>query len=106
MIPYTTPQLALTVEDADLTGCDVYVSIYAGTNITKKGEDVTATLVGNDTLLLTRLTQAESGRLRKGGCKIQVNWIDENGHRDATEQAEIEVGSNLLQEVIYYGGDN
>lgn len=104
MVSYTTPQITLLIEGIDLTGQDkdIYVSIGNKCLVTKSGEDVSAVLSGEDTLVYVRLTQEESARLL-GLCKVQVNWINDQGIREATEIETIEVTPNMLQEVIRYG---
>jgi hypothetical protein len=100
---YTTPTLSLRVRGADLTDCDVWVSIEQGQlSIDRRCE---CTLDGDDTAIELELTQEQTGALRKGSARVQVNWIDEQGHRNATTIKEVDVLSNLLDRVVDYGDD-
>ena len=106
MITYTTPALHLTVEGKLLTqDHDVRVTIVQGSyKLTKKGSDLTITAGQTDTEIVFALTQEESGQFKwNKACEIQVNWIDQNGVREATEIGEIDVMKNLLDEVIVHG---
>lgn len=106
MIVYTTPALHLTVEGKVLTGSDdVRVTIVQGsTKLTKKGADLTIEAGQSDTDIRFTLSQHESGQFKWGkGCEIQVNWINQQNVRDATEIGQIDVMKNLLDEEITYG---
>lgn len=99
MIQYTTPTLHLIVEGADLTEHEVYVTISQG------GREVTitdgeVTLDGEDTHIRVPLTQLQTGAMRHGKAKVQVNWTDQSGHRDATTIADVEVTDNLMKRVV------
>lgn len=98
---YTTPTIELTVHGADLTGCECWVSIIQGK--AKIEIQATPTLDGEDTTLTVQLTQEQTGMLSRGSARVQVNWIDEGGHRNATTIREVEVSGNLLERVIEYG---
>lgn len=109
MINYTTPVIALTVEDRDLTDKDVYVSLeqvtleqtYTGNRLQLQ----TAT-VGQrtDTNINILLTQEESAAWDfNKSVRVQVNWISAQGIREATNKATIPVMENLLDRVIQYG---
>jgi len=99
---YTTPTLSLRVKQCDLVGCRVLVTISQGpTKIEAEAEPV---LSGEDTLLAVPLTQGETGRLKAGrDCRIQVNWIDRSGNRNATAIKAISIDENLLNKVVGYG---
>lgn len=105
MINYTTPTLHLTIENIDLTGQEIYVTLEQGKKeITKSGEDLTVTLDGEDTKIEFTLSQEESASFAYSrSAQIQVNWINQNGARGATNIAQIAVLRNLLDEVIEYG---
>ena len=110
MINYTTPTIYLTVENVDLSGQkDVYVSLEQfGLELTKSGEDITVSTTTHDQITDTNisvpLTQEESAAFEFGKeVQVQVNWIDSQGVRDATEIKKIKVFRNLLDEVISYG---
>lgn len=99
---YTTPTLSLRVKQCDLVGCRVLVTISQGpTKIEAEAEPV---LSGEDTLLEVPLTQGETARLKADrDCRIQVNWIDGSGNRDATAIKTVPVDENLLEKVVGYG---
>lgn len=101
---YTTPTLELVVRGADLTSFDVWASITQGP-LRIDATDLDVTCDGTDTTILVPLTQEQTGSLRKGSARVQVNWIDEQGHRDATTIREVDVAGNLLERVIAYGSD-
>lgn len=108
MINYTTPSITLEVEGADLTTQDVYVTIVQGSiELTKKGTDLTISYDSQkdiSTIVFT-LTQTESASFAfNKGAKLQVNFINSSGVRDATNIAEIGVLKNLLDKEISYGG--
>ena len=109
MINYTTPTISLTVEEADLSGQDVYVTLEQGNlKLTKTGNDLiidteTVQQITNTSITFS-LTQEESAAFNFGkSVSIQVNWINSSGVRDATEIKTIPVMRNLLDEVIAYG---
>ena len=58
----------------------------------------------NDTEVTIVLTQEESAMFRwNASVMIQVNFIDSDGVRDATNPVTISVMRNLLDKVIEYG---
>ena len=103
---YTTPTLPMTVP-VDLTGAEIHVTIKQGARkIQKTGADVTAVYDSESgkTELSVSLTQEETGAfLAEKKAYVQVNWIFENGTRDATNIKQIDVSENLIAEVITYG---
>lgn len=109
MIRYTTPTISLTVEKADLTGKDVYVSLEQGSMIlTKSGSDLTVTVTTVDeqpmTTISFTMTQEESATFNENkSVSVQVNFISADGVRAATGIKTIKVMRNLLNEVIEYG---
>lgn len=105
MINYTTPTISLTVEEVDLTGNDVYVSLEQGNHeLTKSGSDLIISTDEGDTNIIFTLTQEESASFNFGkSVSVQVNYISPTGVRDATEIKTIGVMRNLLDEVIQYG---
>ena len=105
MINYTTPTLTLTVENIDLTGQDIYVTIEQGSHeLTKSGADLTVAYAEPDTAIEFKLTQEESASFAYNRpAQVQVNWISQNGVRGATNISQVSVLKNLLDEVIEYG---
>ena len=105
MINYTTPTISLTVEDIDLTGKDVYVTLEQGCNqLTKTGTQLAISIEEADTVIDMTLTQEESAKFDYNkNAAVQVNWISSDGVRSATDIKKIDVMRNLLDEVIEYG---
>lgn len=98
---YTTPTLSLRVKSANLTGCRVFVTLVQGAF--KIEEQATPSLDGSDTALMVPLSQSQTGHLKAGRkCRIQVNWIDRSGNRNATNIKEVPVDENLLDMVVSY----
>ena len=102
MRQYTTPTYTLTVKGVDLTGVDGVWVTFADSNrtviVTKDSPTVTAS--GNDSVVETTLTQAETALFAadtKSG--VQVNWYDD-GLRFATEIVQINITENLLKEIL------
>ena len=105
MIQYTTPALPLKVRGVDLTPYEVYVTIeQSRREIELRDVEVTYDAVEDATTILVSLTQEQTGSLRKGKAKVQVNWIGAGDHRDATTQKEVCVLDNLMKRVVPYGG--
>ena len=67
--------------------------------------EVTYDGTGNVTTILASLTQEQTGSLRPGKAKVQVNWVGIGSFRDATTIREVDVLSNLLDRVVEYGSD-
>ena len=100
---YTTPTIELTVEGHDLTASDVYVTMrQQGRELTIEDADVA--LDGEDTVITFALTQEQSATFREGRAKVEVNWVDADGFRNATAIEEMSVTPNLLNQVIEHGG--
>jgi len=107
MINYTTPTITLKVEDVDISsGFDVYATLEQGKHkLTKTGNDLTLTTETvqqhTHTIITFELSQTESGSFDYARyVDVQVNWLDGNDKRGATEIKTIEVMRNLLNEVI------
>lgn len=109
MINYTTPTIHLTVDEVDLSGMDVYVSLEQGAKeLTKTGDDlIIEPIIGEettDTSIVFTLTQEESASFDFGkSVSVQVNYINASDVRDATDVKTIPVMRNLLDKVIHYG---
>lgn len=109
MIKYTTPAVPMELEGIDLTSqYNVYVTIEQGDiKITKRESDliITVTVVDDvpTTSITLLLTQEETGKLDYDkSAKIQINWINQAGVRDASTIGAVSVFRNLLDEVIEY----
>ena len=106
MIQYTTPTLPLEVKGVDLTPYEVYVSIAQSRHELELHDvEVTYDSESKVTTILVALTQEQTGSLRPGKAKVQVNWVDQVGKRNATTIREVDVLSNLLDRVVEYGSD-
>ena len=96
---FTTPTLALSVTGADLTGCAAWLTLAQGAqNITIRLdslEDWAATAEGA-TATVT-LTQAQTATfVPDEPVECQVNVVDANGYRFASDIATRTFGRNLL----------
>ena len=104
MIQYTTPTITLNIRGFSIPdNCDIYVSLEQGTTrLEIKNPTVSITTAG--TTLTMELTQQQSGQFKwLAPVRVQVNWIDENGKRNATKITQISAFENLLDRVISYG---
>lgn len=106
MIQYTTPTITLTVKGKNLIGYDIYASLEQGDlKLERTGQDLTVSTETVDgvtnTIVEFELTQAESGAYTYGKkANAQINWIDENGKRKATNIKAISVERNILNREI------
>lgn len=97
---YTTPELPLIVQGVDITDYDVYVTIAQKTHILTV-DDAAMELDGDgNTIITVDLSQFDTAEFREGSAKVQVNWLDGQGRRNATEEAVITIGGNLLDKVL------
>lgn len=104
MIRYTTPTVILEVEK-DLTDMEVYVSLkYASGNVQHIKVDQNLMHVCDDeTKIYLTFTQEMTGELMSGTTvKVQINWINSAGVREATDIRTFSVTENLYDEVIAY----
>ena len=109
MIRYTTPTDTLTVKGIDLTEMDVYVTFKQKQQqrrdpVVVTLADTTVSYADGDSKIQITLTQQQTSSFKNGPAQVQVNWIDQNGLRGATREANIVIHDNLLQEVLTYGG--
>ena len=103
---YTTPTLTIVVEGIDITAMNVYVTLKQGKRtLTISDPEMQTETVGQrtDTRLDVTLTQEQTALFEAVPLKVQVNFIDVDGARDATECKVVDVWPNLLPEVIAYG---
>lgn len=101
----TTPALTLNVEGADLTDKTVFVTIRCGGYVlTKTGEDVAVSYVDGNSIVVIRLTQEETLQMRRPEASVQIRFIDESGHADATNKATFDVEESLYHAVIRHSG--
>lgn len=104
MIRYTTPTIILEVEK-DLTDMEVYVSLkYASGNVQHIKIDPDLMHVCDDeTKIYLTFTQEMTGELTSGTTvRVQINWINAAGIREATDIKTFSVTENLYDEVITY----
>lgn len=94
---FTTPTIVFEV-GADLTGCDVYLTLRQGhreLTITDL-EDVSVS-DGITTFSVT-LTQEQSARFADNRLiETQANIVDQSGYRVATDVATISIGRQLME---------
>ena len=103
MVRGTTPTFILTLEDADLTNTNVYVTFKQdkgdcpmGLVMTKSGDDLSI----EDNVISVYLSQEETLRFQRGNLYIQVNFTFDNGKRACSEIALVKVDNNLLNGVL------
>lgn len=100
MIQYTTPTFILTLpETVDLSlAQNIYFTLTQGEDveITKSGES----LVVEGQNVSVFLSQEESGRFSKGKASLMLNWTYANGARACSTIVAVDVGRNLLDEVV------
>ena len=101
MIPRgTTPTLELTIDDEslDLTQQNhVYVTLKNGNNVLTKS-DADLTISAHAVSLY--LNQAETLAMASDSTEVQLNWTYADGSRDATSIARVQIGKQLLMEVV------
>lgn len=103
---WTTRTQVFRVLGINLTDYDVYLTIDKfGKQIIKSPSDLTVEADGEDTLVKVTLTQEESGSIGTGTVVCQINYIDQYGMRDATEEFSVDVYANRLKKVIEYVGN-
>ena len=102
---YTTPTIQLTIAGIDLTGTDVYVTFSQGERTLTITDPalVYDSSNGGLTTIYVPLTQAQTAKFNVSSpVNVQVNWIDSNEMRNATDVKQIPVLINTLQEIIEY----
>lgn len=101
-VRYTTPTEEFVIKAIDLTDYQITVSFAQGnTKLNVSPNDVT--FDGTDTHIFVSFTQEQSSMFWAGLVRVQINWITEDGYRDATTEAEIKWYGNLLNKVIPNG---
>lgn len=97
---YTTPVPPLIVSGMDLTTYDVYVTISQGSHsLTIEDAEMELDADGN-TIITFDMSQITTAEFREGPAKVQVNFIDDQGRRNATNEAAVTIGGNLLDRVL------
>lgn len=107
MINYTTPTISRTLDGVDLTDKKVYVTIAQNNaKLTKSDTDISVSVEEGNTTVEFMLTQEESAMFAPSHpARLQINWIDQEGVRDASSITPIKVFQNLLNEVISYNDE-
>lgn len=113
MRQYTTPTLELRIAGVVLDADDkVWVSLEQGPDDTPNHawtkhldieiapEDVDVD--GTDTVVNMTLTQNQSAGFAPGRVNVQVNWVTAGGKRSATDIKRMDVGRNLMEQVVSY----
>lgn len=99
MITWTTPTLVITIKGVHLENVDFVVTVnQGGTSYTFNNPAVD--YVSCNTILSVDMTQEQTSGLKPGMAKVQVNWTDGFGHRNATCIKNVAFGDNLLKEVL------
>ncbi len=112
MIRGTTPTFHLIIDEHDLTGAKVFVTIEGNKNDVKlnwvtgdEGYELVSASEESSEIAIT-LSQEQSLLLPTGKAEVQVRWIFPDGSAKATEPATIEVGKVLFdQEIKYEDGE-
>lgn len=97
---YTTPTVELIVEGVDLTEYTVYVSFVQGRHaLNIEGAECSLDEDGN-TVVAVSLTQLQTAGFQEGAARVQVNWLDLAGNRNATEIGKLSIEPNLMEETL------
>lgn len=97
---FTTPRFEVDV-GADLTGCDVYLTLRQGRREIDVTDFDSVTVDGDVTTLTFTLAQAQSARFSEGReVEIQANVIDQAGYRVSSEIAKIDMGRQLMEREV------
>lgn len=102
MTGWTTVTEPMTVKGVDLTGMDyVWVSFAdSSRSIEVIKDNPTVTKSGDDSIVVTTLSQVESGKfIPHCPVSVQVNWM-KGTTRGATKIVKIPCFENLIKEVL------
>lgn len=104
MVRWTTPTFTLTVKNVNLTGYQIYVTIKQGESVvTIDYTDVTLNIVAENSILSFTLSQQDSAKFDfRNKANVQVNAINSDNHRVATDIMEIDILANLIDKEIEY----
>ena len=100
MVQATTPTFILTLpNDVDLSiANNIYFTLRQGAIVVNK-EDEDMTIEGQNVSVY--LTQAETLQFKPSTpAYLQLNWTYANGSRACTVIKSVDVGNNLLKEVV------
>lgn len=103
---YTTPTIGVTIRGADLTGCDVCLTLRQGRTVLEfSTEDFVEVEVGEDsTRVELTLTQEQSAMFdARMPYEVEANVVDSNDFRAATGIKAGRFDRNLKNEVMHHG---
>lgn len=104
LITWTTAEVTVQVEEADLSSSQCYVTISqrtkSGSLVSSVTEEATVVYDGTHSYVTASFTQAQTGTFTEGRAEVMVNAVDEDGTRPATDPMEIRVGRNLIEEEL------
>ena len=106
MIAWTTPTVPVTINTALLESnrCKVYGTFSQGKKrVTIEPTSMEVDSTNGKTTLYFDLTQLQTAKFRVGEVKVQVNFIDWMGYRDATKTESVYIGSNALESELDNG---
>lgn len=105
MIRYTTPTLILRVP-VKLEDVEIYVSLrQKEICINRAVADGDVSIEDGKTIIKVYYTQKETAKLRKNvPAEVQVNWVYQDGSRNATRMKEVLVTDNLFNKEVDYAG--
>lgn len=100
---YTTPTMALIINKPELTdAAALFVTFKQGSNVLTIDDNITITPTDTGVQLEVELTQLQTSGFNPGNAQIQVNWLETDGKRGATEVASVSITDNLLNSVLPY----
>ena len=106
MIAWTTPTVPVTINTALLESnrCKVYGTFSQGKKrVTIEPTSMEVDSTNGKTTLYFDLTQLQTAKFRVGEVKVQVNFVDWMGYRDATKMESVYIGSNALESELDNG---
>ena len=102
---FTTPTQVLLVDEPTLIDDQLYVTYKQANKILTFGPDnIVVESTDTGIKIYIELAQLQTGGFTVGLVQVQVNGIDQNGIRRATNIATFEMTDNLLRKVIEYDG--
>lgn len=101
MTQYTDVLINFTVNGVDMTTVSQPHITFTQDNMVLDVTDISITDAQNFSLILN---QAQTGRFKVGNVKVQLNYINNVGKREASDIAEISATSNLLKRILSNGG--
>ena len=104
MVRWTTPTFTLTVKNVNLTGYQIYITIQQGSSVvTVNYADVALNVVGENSILTFTISQQDSAKFDfNNKANVQVNGINSDNHRVATDIMQIDVLANLIDRELTY----